>query len=177
VKAMNIKSLFKGEVPAVTFVVSLILTSVATGFVTYFTTTKVEHSKAVDAVRISDVSEFLKTSHEFEELTRVFMEKVVEKNAADPAAREALLNNIQKQHSMLQDAENYLNADQRVVTKRYRQDLTQLSTTLQLAEDVPTTAPVWRQMNTTLKDRRLVVAALRSAAQLPSTESTEPAKG
>lgn len=153
------------------FVGSLLLNS----FATYLITQAGDQQQVVREAKVSDVNEFLKASEEFEALTRVFMTKVVDKNAVDPAAREALLANIQRQHIMLDNANAYLTTDQRAVTTQYQRDLVALSARLQEASDIPTTAPVWRQMNDTLLHRRTVVAELRRAAGLPTNSQPNAA--
>jgi hypothetical protein len=158
------------DVPVWLLAVGAIFSLVLTNSVTFWVAREAAQHQTVENAKIADVGEFLKTSNDFENLTRIFMAKVVEKNASDPAAREALLANIQHQHLVLEGTDAYLSTVQREATKRYRSDLVRLSATLQTADDIPSTAPVWRQLNTTLVDRRQVVSALRTAAGLPRVD-------
>lgn len=131
-----------------------------------------EQRQTINTQRINEVVEFQKVSQEFEELTREYMTRVAERpEQVDPAAREALLANIQRQFIAIRRAKPFIPSDRRVVTKEYESELIALSGELQRADgDILTTAPVWQRLNTTVQKRDAVVTELRRAANLPIEE-------
>ena len=136
----------------------------------------IDHRQMVNAQRVSEVTEFQKVSQDFEELTRVYMTKVADTNKVDPAAREALLANIQRQFIALRRARPFIAPEKREVTTEYEHELVALSGDLQNADsDIFSTRPVWQRLNTAIQRRDAVVTELRRAAKLPIEDKTKPA--
>lgn len=136
-----------------------------------------EQRQTTNTQRINEVVEFQKVSQEFEELTRAYMTRVAEQpEKVDPAAREALLANIQRQYIAIRRAKPFIPSERRVVTKEYESELVALSGELQRADgDILTTTPVWQRLNTTVQKRDAVVTELRRAANLPIEETAASA--
>jgi hypothetical protein len=122
--------------------------------------------------RVAEVNAFLDSTREFEQLTRTYVVKVTKTNKADEAAREALAANVQKQYALLEMAQGYLSPADQKEADTYRGDLVRLVRALNESSDIPTTRPFFVEFNSTMVQRKKVVAALRKAADLPAEKET-----
>ena len=126
-----------------------------------------DHKHMIETQRLAEATEFFKTSNDFDNLSRIYIEKLVQKNAADGAAKDALLVNIQHQHDVLAAAESYLEAKPQEAAETYRHQLATMSDNLRASTNVPDTAPYWATLNDALVTRAEVTADLRRSAGLP----------
>lgn len=146
---------------------TIVVNIVLTGAVTLMVTQWVNDRQTVAAVRTTEIGEFEKTAQEFDGLTRAYMVKVTDTERVDSQSKEALLANIQRQYVQLESVGSYLPANSKHVAVDYKRNLVELSGEIQLADDILSTAPVWRKLNGTIQLKRQLVIELRRAAKLP----------
>jgi hypothetical protein len=148
---------------SVAFLASTVVTSLAG----YYSASLQADKAAVRTEQIAEIGRFLKSTEQFEPLMRAHMLNLVHHRDIT-ASREALVENIQQQHVVLDTVSAYLPADVKSDAKQYEDVLVATADALSDAKTPLLAGRLMQQANNAVVTKRKLAADLRRGAGLPS---------
>jgi hypothetical protein len=127
------------------------------------------------AEQIGQVSAFVKSTQDFDPLFKSYMDTVLDGTGNMASARQAVEENLHKQHILLGAADDYLTGSDKAEADAYRKTLVTITTEMRKKTRNPVTGRELMQgVADAVEQRELVIGDLRRSAGLPAEERVEP---